>query len=136
MPEKLSPYKSYGEKLISLFARLMFSGQSHSLAELSKMLKCSKQTILRLVNDIRKSYGVDIVLKVIYPVSGFVDDNFDTVGKVRMRFDPKNLSNESYVSIISCLLIDYAAANIAACRRIRRGLAMQFLLRSGMVSTT
>jgi len=60
MPEKLSPYKSYGEKLISLFARLMFSGQSHSLTELSKMLKCSKQTVLRLVNDIQRSYGVDI----------------------------------------------------------------------------
>ncbi len=60
MPEKLSPYMSYGEKLISLFARLMFSGQSHSLTQLSKMLHCSKQTVLRLVNDIRKSYGVDI----------------------------------------------------------------------------
>jgi predicted DNA-binding transcriptional regulator YafY len=60
MPKKLSPYMSYGEKLISLFARLMFSGQSHSLTDLSKMLKCSKQTVLRLVNDIRKSYGVDI----------------------------------------------------------------------------
>ncbi|HUU53232.1 MAG TPA: WYL domain-containing protein, partial [Candidatus Bathyarchaeia archaeon] len=60
MPEKLSPYKSYGEKLISLFARLMFSDQSHSLTELSKMFKCSKQTVLRLVNDIQRSYGVDI----------------------------------------------------------------------------
>ncbi len=60
MPEKLSPYKSYGEKLISLFARLMFSGQTHSLTELSKMLSCSKQTVLRLVNDIQRSYGVDI----------------------------------------------------------------------------
>jgi predicted DNA-binding transcriptional regulator YafY len=60
MPKKLSPYMSYGEKLISLFARLMFSGQSHSLTNLSKMLKCSKQTILRLVNDIQRSYGVDI----------------------------------------------------------------------------
>ena len=60
MPEKLSPYKSYGEKLISLFARLMFSEQSHSLTNLSKMLKCSKQTVLRLVSDIQRSYGVDI----------------------------------------------------------------------------
>ncbi|MEA3416005.1 MAG: WYL domain-containing protein [Thermodesulfobacteriota bacterium] len=60
MPKKLSPYMSYGERLISLFARLMFSGQSHSLTSLSKMLKCSKQTVLRLVNDIQRSYGVDI----------------------------------------------------------------------------
>ncbi|MCD6571159.1 MAG: hypothetical protein J7L53_10695 [Deltaproteobacteria bacterium] len=60
MPEKLSPYRSYGQKLISLFARLLFSGEKHSLIELSQMLGCSKQTVLRLVEDIRMSYDVDI----------------------------------------------------------------------------
>ncbi|MDY6790736.1 MAG: WYL domain-containing protein [Thermodesulfobacteriota bacterium] len=60
MPEKIDPYRSYGQKLISLFAKLLFSGKSHSLIELSKMLNCSKQTVLRLVGDIRRSYGVDI----------------------------------------------------------------------------
>jgi len=60
MAEKLDPYRSYGQKLISLFARLLFSGESHSLIELSKMLGCSKQTVLRLVDDIRRSYGIEI----------------------------------------------------------------------------
>jgi predicted DNA-binding transcriptional regulator YafY len=60
MPEKLSDHRSYGEKLISLFARMLFTGASYSLTELSKMLGCSKQSVIRLVNDIRMAYGVDI----------------------------------------------------------------------------
>ncbi|MCX5831356.1 MAG: WYL domain-containing protein [Deltaproteobacteria bacterium] len=60
MAGKINSYRTYGEKLISLFARLLFSGQSYSLTELSKMLHCSKQTVMRLVNDIRMAYGVDI----------------------------------------------------------------------------
>jgi predicted DNA-binding transcriptional regulator YafY len=60
MPEKIDPYKSYGEKLIGLFARLLFSGESHSLTDLARMLDCSKQTILRLLDDIEKSYGINI----------------------------------------------------------------------------
>ena len=60
MPEKRDYYSSYGQKLISLFARLLFTQRSHSLIELSRMLNCSKQTVLRLVDDIRRSYGVEI----------------------------------------------------------------------------
>lgn len=65
MAGKLSPYKSYGTKLLSLFARLLFSRQSHSLTELARMLDCSKQTVLRLVDDIRKAYGVEIEEQLI-----------------------------------------------------------------------
>ena len=60
MAEKRNIYRSYGEKLISLFVKLLFSGESYSLTELSRMLGCSKQTVLRLVNDIRMAYKVDI----------------------------------------------------------------------------
>jgi len=60
MPKKFDLYKSYGEKLIGLFVRLLFSGERHSLTDLSKMLDCSKQTVLRLIDNIRKSYGVNI----------------------------------------------------------------------------
>jgi predicted DNA-binding transcriptional regulator YafY len=60
MPEKFDLYKSYGEKLIGLFVRLLFSGERHSLTELSQMLDCSKQTVLRLIDNIRKSYGINI----------------------------------------------------------------------------
>ncbi len=60
MPRKLNPYKTYGVKLISLFARLLFSNESHSLTDLARMLRCSKQTVLRLIEDIRQAYSVDI----------------------------------------------------------------------------
>lgn len=60
MAEKRDIYRSYGEKLISLFVRLLFSGESYSLTELSRMLGCSKQTVLRLVNDIGMAYKVNI----------------------------------------------------------------------------
>jgi predicted DNA-binding transcriptional regulator YafY len=60
MPQKRDYYSSYGQKLISLFAKLLFTQKSHSLIELSRMLNCSKQTVLRLVDDIRRSYGIEI----------------------------------------------------------------------------
>jgi len=60
MAEKRDIYRSYGEKLISLFVRLLFSGETYSLTELSRMLNCSKQTVLRLVNDIRMAYKVNL----------------------------------------------------------------------------
>jgi predicted DNA-binding transcriptional regulator YafY len=60
MPEKLDPYSGHGQKVVSLFARLMFSRKSHSLPDLSKWLRCSKQTVLRLIDIIKRSYGVDI----------------------------------------------------------------------------
>jgi len=60
MAAKRDYYSSYGQKLISLFAKLLFTQKSHSLIELSRMLNCSKQTVLRLVDDIRRSYGVEI----------------------------------------------------------------------------
>jgi predicted DNA-binding transcriptional regulator YafY len=60
LPDKLASYRSYGEKLISLFAKLLFSQESQSLTDLARLLKCSKQTVLRLVDDIRRAYGVEI----------------------------------------------------------------------------
>ena len=60
MPEKKDSYSSYGQKLILLFAKLLFSKEEHSLIDLSRMLNCSKQTVSRLVSDIRTSYDIDI----------------------------------------------------------------------------
>jgi predicted DNA-binding transcriptional regulator YafY len=60
MPEKKDPYSSYGQKLIRLFAKLLFSKERHSLIDLSRMLNCSKQTVLRLVGDIQTAYDIDI----------------------------------------------------------------------------
>lgn len=60
MPAKKDPYSTHGMKIISLFARLLFSGQPHSLIGLSQFLRCSKQTVIKLIDEIRRSYGVDI----------------------------------------------------------------------------
>jgi len=60
LPKKRNIYRSYGEKLITLFVRLLFSGESYSLTELADMLQCSKQTVLRLVEDIRMAYKVNL----------------------------------------------------------------------------
>ncbi len=60
MPSKLSPDLSYGEKLVSLFARLVFTGEWCSLTQLSRELGCSKQTVLRLIDDITHSYQTRI----------------------------------------------------------------------------
>jgi predicted DNA-binding transcriptional regulator YafY len=58
MQRKSSPDRSYGEKLISLFAQLLFTGRAYSLSELAKSLECSKQSVLRLIDDITLAYDV------------------------------------------------------------------------------
>lgn len=60
MSGKIDRDRSYGEKIIYLFAKLLFSHQKYSLTELSRMLNCSKQTILRLVDDISLAYNVQL----------------------------------------------------------------------------
>jgi predicted DNA-binding transcriptional regulator YafY len=60
MPKKIDVYRTYGQKLIKLFVTLLFTGQKYSLTELSQMLGCSKQTVLRLLNDIQRGYLIDI----------------------------------------------------------------------------
>ena len=60
MGKKIDIYRTYGQKLIKLFVKLLFMGQKYSLTELSQMLGCSKQTVLRLLNDIQRGYLIDI----------------------------------------------------------------------------
>ncbi len=60
MPTPINPHLSYGQKLISLFARLLFSKKEYSLIDLARILDCSKQTVMRLIEDIQLSYGVEI----------------------------------------------------------------------------
>ena len=60
MPKKRDD-KTYGEKLIRLFAHLLFSNDKYSLNQLAEMLNCSKPTIIRLVRDIQQVYGAQIV---------------------------------------------------------------------------
>jgi len=60
MPRKRDYDRTYGQKIISLFAKLLFSRRGHSLIELSQMMNCSKQSIMRMVDDITMSYDVEI----------------------------------------------------------------------------
>ena len=60
MGKKIDLHRTYGQKLIKLFVKLLFTGQKYSLTELSQMLGCSKQTVLRLLNDIQRGYLLDI----------------------------------------------------------------------------
>jgi predicted DNA-binding transcriptional regulator YafY len=52
MQKKLNPDRSRGQNLISLFARLFFSGRKYSLIELADSLECSKQTVIALIEDL------------------------------------------------------------------------------------
>ncbi len=60
MPPKRDPYRSYGQKLITLFTKLLFTGRRYSLIELCESMDCSKQTVMRLIEDINMSYGVKV----------------------------------------------------------------------------
>ena len=64
MPQKLTPDTTYGQKLVSLFARLLFTGEWLGLVDLALELGCSKQTVLRLVDDITLSYEAAVESKL------------------------------------------------------------------------
>jgi predicted DNA-binding transcriptional regulator YafY len=55
MPKKTDPDRNHGQKVIELFFKLYFSPYEYSLTELSHELKCSKQTIGRIVDKINRS---------------------------------------------------------------------------------
>ena len=57
MPAKMDPYSSPAQKVLSLYSLLMFTGRPYSLAQLSRELRCSKQTVLRMTDQISRSYG-------------------------------------------------------------------------------
>lgn len=60
MPKKTDPDRTYGQNIIALFAKLLFSNEKHSLIDLSRMLNCSKQSVMRMVDDITSFYDVPL----------------------------------------------------------------------------
>ncbi len=60
MQKKLDPDSTHGQKIVKLFAKLLFAKRAFSLSELAESMKCSKQTILRLMDHIQSSYSVII----------------------------------------------------------------------------
>jgi len=60
MQKKLNPDRSRGQNLISLFARLFFSGRSYSLIELAELLECSKQTVIKLIEELETLHWLEL----------------------------------------------------------------------------
>ncbi len=54
MPLKIAD-ENKNKKLLKLYSILMFSGVEHSLTALAQRLRCSKQTVLRYIEDIEMS---------------------------------------------------------------------------------
>jgi len=55
MPAKKDPYSGPSQKIIGLFSLFLFSGRAHTLSQLAQMFRCSKQTILRMLEQIERS---------------------------------------------------------------------------------
>ncbi len=60
MPKKKDPYASAGQKVIGLYALLLFSGRRYSLPQLAGLFHCSKQTILRMMEQIELNHRLEI----------------------------------------------------------------------------
>ncbi len=60
MPEKIQPYASPATKTLSLYGLLLFSGKKYSLSQLARLLRCSKQTVLRMIEHIEISQAATI----------------------------------------------------------------------------
>lgn len=60
MPEKISTYSSPSMKILSLHGLLLFSGKPYSLTQLAQLLRCSKQTVLRMMEQIELSHQAKI----------------------------------------------------------------------------
>jgi predicted DNA-binding transcriptional regulator YafY len=60
MGQKLNPYSSPAAKVLSLYGLLLFSGKQYSLTELARLLRCSKQTVLRMMEQIEMSHQAKV----------------------------------------------------------------------------
>ncbi|MBI9080804.1 MAG: WYL domain-containing protein [Pseudodesulfovibrio sp.] len=60
MPHKKNQHASPTQKAVALFCQLMYTGKRHYLIDLARELDCSKQTIMRMVQDIDRSYSVKL----------------------------------------------------------------------------
>lgn len=60
MQKKLDEYAKAGEKLIGLYSLLLFTGKEFSLTQLAEKLRCSRQTILRMVDEINMTRRMQV----------------------------------------------------------------------------
>lgn len=60
MPLKQDPWATPGQKVVGLYSLLLFSGREYSLRQLATEFECSKQTVLRMVEQLECSRGVTL----------------------------------------------------------------------------
>ncbi len=60
MQHKKDPYSGAAQKVVGLYALLLFTGRKHSLPQLAEMFQCSKQTVLRMIEQIELTHRVQI----------------------------------------------------------------------------
>ncbi len=60
MGSKQDPHRSYGQKIITLFVKLLFTRDEYSLGELARQLSCSKQSVLRLLDDLQRAHRLEL----------------------------------------------------------------------------
>ncbi len=60
MPAKQDPYASPVQKAVSLYSLLLFTGKRYFLSELAAELDCSKQTVLRMMEQLERGMGISL----------------------------------------------------------------------------
>jgi predicted DNA-binding transcriptional regulator YafY len=60
MPKKQDEYASAGQKVVGLYSTLLFTGRAYSLGQLSRMFSCSKQTVLRMLEQIEMTHRLEV----------------------------------------------------------------------------
>lgn len=60
MPKKKDPYTTAGQKVIGLYSLLLFTGRAYSLSQLAALFQCSKQTVLRMVEEIELTHRLQV----------------------------------------------------------------------------
>lgn len=60
MSTKRNPWATPGQKVVGLYSLLLFTGKAYSLGQLAGMFQCSKQTILRMIEQIELSHRLAV----------------------------------------------------------------------------
>ncbi len=64
MAKKKNDDASPSEKVIGLYGLLLFTGRKYTLSELANKFRCSKQTILRMIETIERSHTLCLVSEI------------------------------------------------------------------------
>jgi predicted DNA-binding transcriptional regulator YafY len=60
MPKKLDPHTSSGQKVLGMYSLLLFTGRAYTLGQLAGLFACSKQTVLRTVEEIEMTHRLAV----------------------------------------------------------------------------